>query len=160
MLATDERDRLIEVIRGFVGELETAVSHLTPTQLTTPYLEGEWTVAQIVHHTADSHMNSIIRLKLILTEDNPPLKPYDEAAWADLPDGNHPRLEESLSILRGLHKRWTDLLATLTPEQRVRNGRHPEVGDITPDDLVRTYANHCQTHLAQIQRVLAAGGLT
>jgi hypothetical protein len=155
MMKAEERHPLIETIRDFVGRLETAVCHLTPTQLTTHYLPHEWTVAQNVHHLADSHMNSFIRLKLILTEENPPVKPYDQDAWADKPDSNNPDIQTSLMLLRGLHTRWALLFTSLTEADWQRTGIHPDIGTITPEDLLQIYADHCEAHLDQIARTLA-----
>src|SRR5918911_671482 len=106
MLTDAQRREMIEKIRDLPAQLKERVSGLTDEQLTTHYLAGEWTVAQNVHHLADSHMNSFVRLKLILTEDRPTLKPYDQDLWAELADSGTTALEESLSILEGLHRRW------------------------------------------------------
>lgn len=156
MPTPEERRAHIETIKRFPAELTKLVSGLTDEQLTTPYLDGEWTVAQNVHHVVDSHINSYIRLKLILTEDNPPLKGYKQPAWAQFPDATSPDLEASLTILRGLHARWTQVFENLTDDQWHRVGHHDEVGEMTPDSLTEIYANHCEAHLDQIRRTLAA----
>ncbi len=108
MLGEKERAQRIEIIRAYPERLRALVADLTEEQLTTPYLDGEWTVAQNVHHLPDSHMNSVIRLKLILTEDRPPLKGYDQDAWALLADVAATPIEASLTLLTGLHERWAN----------------------------------------------------
>jgi hypothetical protein len=132
------------------------VCDLTPEQLTTRYLASEWTVAQNVHHLADSHMNSYIRLKLMLTEDHPTLKPYDQDAWALSADANNPAIETSLQLLRGLHARWVTLFESLGEDDWLRAGRHPETGEVTAEDQLRIYAAHGEGHIDQIKRTLAA----
>lgn len=156
MLAPEERARRIAIIRQFPTRLTALVAGLSDEQLNTAYLPGEWTVRQIVHHLPDSHINSVVRLKLILTEDHPALKPYDQAAWAELADVAATPIEASLTLLRGLHQRWAILFECLTDEQRARAGYHPENGDMTPDDLLVLYSDHCDIHDEQIRRTLAA----
>src|SRR6188768_3825285 len=109
MLTSGQRGEMIEKIRMFPAQLRERVSRLTDVQLTTHFLEGEWTVAQNVHHLADSHMNSFVRMRLILTEDHPTLKPYDQDLWAGLADSGTTAIEESLGLLDGLHARWVRL---------------------------------------------------
>lgn len=150
------RGEKIQTIREFPAKLRDLIGGLSDHDLTTVFLPDEWTVAQVVHHCADSHMNSIIRLKLILTEDNPPLKGYDEKQWAKLVDGNQVNLEPSLSILEGLHARWVQVWESLTEEQWKRTGIHSEFGVITLDQLLDIYDDHCRIHIAQIEKVLAA----
>lgn len=156
MLTPAERTQQIEQLRRFPAELEALVSPLDAETLTTPYVPGEWTIAQNVHHTADSHMNSYIRLKLILTEEHPPLKPYDETKWALFPDATPADMRLTFELLRGLHGRWTAVFASLTDEQWQRVGYHPDNGEMSAEDLLQSYAAHCQAHLDQIRRVLAA----
>lgn len=157
MLTPAERQRRIEIIRQFPARLTEVVRGLTDEQLTTAYIPGEWSAQQIVHHMPDSHMNSVIRLKLILSEDRPTLKPYDQEQWALQADVDRTPIRASLLILEGLHERWCNLFESLTEEQWVRTGFHPEWGDITPDDLLVTYSDHCDAHYEQITRTLAAG---
>jgi hypothetical protein len=157
MFTPQERRARIDKIRRLPAQLEALVSPLTPSQLTTPYLAGEWTVAQNVHHLADSHINSYIRMRLMLTEDHPTLKPYDQEVWATLPDAGTPDLQSSLAILRGLHHRWVQLFESLQEDDWARAGLHPEVGEITVEDILRIYSDHCDAHLDQITRTLAAG---
>ncbi|MEP7293757.1 MAG: DinB family protein [Chloroflexota bacterium] len=155
-LTSDERQWRIEIIRAFPARLDTLVRGLTEEQLSTEYLPGEWTVRQIVHHLPDSHGNSFFRLKFILTEDYPTLKPYNQATWALLPDVALTPVDVSLRLLSALHERWCVLWDNLTDEQWLRKGYHPENGDMTPDDLLVVYSNHCDIHWEQITRTLAA----
>ncbi|MBX3058466.1 MAG: DinB family protein [Anaerolineae bacterium] len=159
MLTPEERKQLIERIRRFPAELEALVAGLDPQTLTTPYVPGEWTIAQNVHHTADSHMNSYIRLKLMLTEERPSLKPYDETQWALFPDATPPDFTLTFQLLRGLHGRWATVFAGLTEADWQRVGIHQADGEITVEDLLRNYVAHGQAHLDQIRRVLAARGM-
>jgi hypothetical protein len=150
------RQRNIEKIRRLPQQVADLTGGLTAEQLTTHFLDGEWSVAQNVHHLADSHMNSYVRLKLILTEENPTIRPYDQNLWAETPEANSPDLSASLTLLRGLHQRWADLFAALDENQWQRTGLHPESGVITPASLLKSYAQHGDDHLDQMQRTLAA----
>ncbi len=156
MTTPSERQIRIEKIRDFPAQLEAVVQNLSDADLNTHFIEGEWTVAQNVHHLADSHMNSFIRLKLILTEDKPPLKPYLQEKWAELPDSHDLPVASSLALLKGLHERWCVLLEQLQEEDWTRSGMHPEIGAVTPDDLLRIYAGHGEGHIDQINKTLAA----
>lgn len=155
-LDTAARERCIAMIRNLPDQVAEFVKDLTPDQLTTQYLAGEWSVAQNVHHLADSHINSYMRLKLILTEDNPMIRAYDQDAWAMTPEANSPDLSATMTLLRGLHQRWTDLFASLDEAQWQRTGIHPVDGTITPLTLVKLYAEHGEDHLDQMQRTLDA----
>jgi hypothetical protein len=159
MLTAQERQTYMETLAAFPDKLEKLVTGLSDEQLHTAYLPGEWTVAQNVHHLADSHMNAFVRLKFILTQDNPTLVGYNQDAWAVTADYTPP-IADSLAILRGLHHRWVALFYSLTEDQWARSGSHTEAGKMTPEDLVRTYHNHCHAHIDQITRTLAAGGIT
>lgn len=151
-----ERDQLIAAIAALPDRLEALVAGLSPAELTTPFLAGEWSVAQNVHHLLDSHMNSYIRCKLILTEERPPLKPYDQDAWAALPDGAEADLGASLAALRGLHARWVRFWRALPDEAWAREGLHAAYGPMSLDAILRSYAAHGEGHLDQIGRTLAA----
>src|ERR1017187_47247 len=109
-------DAHIEPLRLFPERLRAAVNGLSDSQLDTPYREGGWTVRQVVHHMADSHANAYIRCKLALTEDWPTIKPYDEAAWANLADSRRLPIDGSLAFVAALHGRWVALLEALTDE--------------------------------------------
>ena len=156
MLTDKQRRELIEQIRQLPARLRERLSGLTDKQLTTHFQAGEWTVAQNVHHLADSHMNSFIRIRLILTEERPTLKPYDQDLWAELADSGTTALEESLGILDGLHARWVRLFESLNEAAWRRSGLHPENGEVTIEDMLRIYAAHGQGHIDQISRALAA----
>ncbi|MEL6406561.1 MAG: DinB family protein [Chloroflexota bacterium] len=154
------RAEKIATIRDFVPRLREAIAGLTDEQLTTQYNPPEWTVAQNVHHLVDSHVNSYVRFKLILTEENPTLRPYDEVAFANLPEAMSPYLDDSLTILEGLHGRWTRMLEAITDAQWSQEGFHPENGNaVSLDDLLDYYAGHCDAHLAQLNAVKAKMGL-
>lgn len=156
MLTANERQPLIDIIKNFPTDLEALVANLSETQLTAVALEGEWTIAQNVHHTADSHMNSYIRLKLMLTEDNPTLKPYDEAAWAQFTDATPPNFDLTFQLLRGLHGRWATTFENLSEDQWQRTGYHPDNGSVSVEDMLTGYVAHCQAHLDQIRQTLSA----
>lgn len=150
------RDELIERVRALPERLERAVAGLSAEQLTTHYLAGEWTVAQNVHHLADSHMNAYIRSRLILTEENPTLKPYDQDRWAELPDARQADLTTSLALLRAIHARWVSFWEALDEGAWERVGYHPADGVVTLGGILRSYADHGEAHLDQIGRTLAA----
>lgn len=150
MSSTVER---IAVIRDFPTQLEQLTAHFTSAQLTTAYDAPEWTIAQNIHHCADSHMNCFIRMKLALVEDNPTIKPYDQDDWAQLPDATNNEVASSLSILHGLHQRWVILLTNVS--DWTRSVYHPGMEKtLTLDDMLTMYSEHCQMHLAQIRTVM------
>ena len=143
----------IEDIKALPAQLRIAVMQLNEKQLDTPYRTGGWTIRQTVHHVADSHANAFIRFKLALTEDNPTIKPYNEADWALLADSRLP-IEPALRMLEGIHMRWVALLESLSEEQWDRCFIHPEMGAKVP--LRRSlglYAWHGKHHLAHIKSV-------
>jgi hypothetical protein len=142
----------IDAIRQFPEKLAKLVEGLTPEQLTTAYNAPEWTIAQNVHHVADSHMNSFIRFRLLITEENPTIRGYNQVDWAKLVDSQDADISSSLAILRGLHQRWVQMLETITDWSRP--GIHPESGPISLDSLLTTYANHGEGHLKQIREVM------
>jgi hypothetical protein len=154
MTTVAERQAMMDEIRQLPARLEELVKDLSNDQLEAPSGEGEWTVRQVVHHLADSHMNSFIRLKLILTEDKPTLKPYNQEAWALLPDTHQFPIQPTLQILHGLHRRWIALFETVGEADWGRAGFHPEIGQVTVEDLLDIYATHCREHIAQINRAL------
>ncbi|GEO02497.1 putative metal-dependent hydrolase [Adhaeribacter aerolatus] len=140
----------INDIAALPAQLRRAVTSLSEAQLNTPYRPGGWTIRQVVHHLADSHMNSYIRFKLALTEELPTIKPYEEDRWAELADGKTEPVEVSLVLLEALHHRWVVLLKSLTPAQWQKAFNHP-VSGITPlAKAVGLYAWHGQHHLAHI----------
>jgi hypothetical protein len=150
------RQAMIDEIRAVPGQIEQIVAGLSTEQLTTAYLPGEWSVAQIVHHIADSHLNSYVRCKLMATEENPTLRPYDEKAWAQLPDGASADLSYSLALLRSLHTRWALFWENLGETEWQRTGFHPESGTLTLERQLENYVQHGRDHLDQIRRTLRA----
>jgi hypothetical protein len=144
------RQQAIEVIAGAPAKLRAAVEGLSPAQLDTPYREGGWTVRQVVHHVPDSHLNGYVRLRLALTEEQPTVRPYEEALWAKLPDAENGPIEMSLTLLEVLHERWVRLWRALTPEQFARVLVHPDHGPLTVDWLAFCYAWHGRHHTAHI----------
>jgi uncharacterized damage-inducible protein DinB len=149
-LSPEERLQHIQRLALVPAGLRTVVRGLSPEQLAAPYRPGGWTVSQVVHHVADSHMNAFIRTKLALTEDNPTIKPYRQAEWAELPDGKIVPLESSLALIEGLHERWVLLLRSLPPTDFARTFVHPESGSRTIDWLLALYSWHGAHHTAQI----------
>lgn len=156
-LTPGERRERIGQIAELPAKIEAAVAGLSPVQLTTRYLANEWTVAQNVHHLADAHLNAFSRVKLMLTAERPAFFVWDQPQWAELPDANGADLSDSLAILRSLHSRWVKLFDSLDEGQWRRAGLHPERGETTVDDQLRTYSGHGQAHLDQIAKTLAAG---
>jgi len=145
-----DRERYIQVLAKLPVQMRSAVQGLSPEQLNTPYRPEGWTVRQVVHHVPDSHMNAYIRTKLALTEEQPQIKPYDEAAWAMLPDNKITPIEVSLQLLAALHSRWVDTLQAMRPADFGRTFSHPERGVQTLDNMLALYAWHCAHHLAHI----------
>ncbi|RZM24320.1 MAG: putative metal-dependent hydrolase, partial [Pedobacter sp.] len=138
-------------IEQLPNELKKEVNTLNKEQLDTQYRPEGWTVRQVVHHLADSHMNSYIRCKLALTEDSPTIKPYFEERWAELEDGKNAAIDSSLQLLEGLHLRWSALLKSLTEQDLTKTFVHPEHGKtIQLLEVVALYAHHGRHHLAQI----------
>jgi len=149
-ITPEKRRAWIQTIERLPGELRRAVSGLSPQQLDTPYREGGWTVRQVAHHVADSHMNSFIRCKLALTESRPTIKPYDQDEWAKTADVGNTDVELSLVLVEGLHARWTRLLSSLSPADFAREFNHPEGGIQTMERQLQLYAWHCRHHVAHI----------
>lgn len=149
-LSSEQRNELIQNIGALPGLLLQAVEGLDDAQQDTPYREGGWTVRQVVHHLADSHMNAYIRFKLALTEDEPTIKPYDEAAWAKFADASTAPIDSSLVLLTTLHDRWVRTLREMQPEQFERKFVHPERGPMDLDMQLALYDWHGRHHLAHI----------
>lgn len=146
-----QRDAWIRTIEDLPGKLRSAVEGSTPEQWDTPYRPGGWTVRQLVHHIPDSHMHAYIRFKLGLTEDEPTVKTYDEAAWADLVDTRQTEPDVSLRLLEALHARWVVLLRSTPAAAYRRTFRHPEHrGTVVLEQLLAQYAWHSEHHLRHI----------
>ena len=149
-LTDAQRRRLIDQIEEAPAKLQAAVEGLSPQQLETPYRPGGWTVRQVVHHLPDSHLNSYIRFRLALTEDEPTIKPYYENRWAELGDARHAPIDISLALLAALHRRWVLLLRALGPRELSRTFVHPELGVVDLDMNLSLYAWHGRHHVAHI----------
>lgn len=144
-----QKARLIEDIRNAPVVLRAVVSSLTDSQLDTVY--KNWTIRQIVHHVADSHLHSIIRFKWALTEDNPTIKAYQEGDWVQLADCKHGDVRPALAALDGLHNKWVQLLESMTQDQYERTFLHPETGEtVSLWMALNSYAWHGKHHTAQI----------
>lgn len=149
-LDAGQRDRAIVSIAGTPAALRRAVAGLTEEQLDTPYRPAGWTVRQLAHHVPDSHLNAYVRFKLALTEDEPTIKPYDEARWAELADSRETAVETSLGLLDRLHERWVVLLRSMSAEQFARTLRHPEMGVQRLDQMLALYEWHGTHHVAHV----------
>jgi hypothetical protein len=141
---------LIADIEALPALMTSATAGLTAEQLDTPYRPGGWTVRQTVHHVADSHMNSAIRLRLALTETEPTIRPYEQQLWAELADARTSPVELSLQLLHSLHARWAILLKSMAPEDFSRAFRHPELGLVRLDTNLALYSWHGKHHTAHI----------
>jgi len=144
------RQQAISAIAEAPAKLRAAVKGLNDEQLNTPYREGGWTVRQVAHHVPDSHMNAYVRFRLALTEQEPTIKPYEEARWAELVDAKSAPVDVSLALLDSLHDRWVRLLHSLKPEDFARTFRHPDHGVRTVDWLLFLYAWHGRHHTAHV----------
>jgi len=143
-------DNWIRDIELLLQKLSDAVKGMNEDQLQTPYRSDGWTVQQVVHHLADSHMNAYLRFKLALTENKPMVKPYDEKLWAELPDSKLVDLNVSLELINSLHKRWSILLKQLNEEELEKEFLHPESGMKNLKETICNYAWHGNHHLAHI----------
>ncbi|KUP24228.1 YfiT family bacillithiol transferase [Paenibacillus sp. DMB5] len=147
----------IKEIEKLPGLLREAVKELNNEQLDTPYRPGGWSLRQVIHHVADSHMNAYVRFKLALTEDKPVIKPYEEAKWAELPDYALP-VEPSLLLIETLHQRWVTVLRELTPADLEKTFIHPESGVVSLGRNIGIYAWHGKHHLAHITSLCSRMG--
>lgn len=154
---TDEKQAMIESMRNYPAQLAALVHDLSDDDLHTVFIEGEWTVAQNVHHLADAHINAFVRVKLALTEDKPTIKSWNPDLWAATPDSRDIPLASSLAILEGLHTRWCLLWESLSDEQWERVVVGPS-GERSIETYLRVYSNHGPAHIDQIQKTLAAKG--
>ncbi|KML31234.1 YfiT family bacillithiol transferase [Rossellomorea marisflavi] len=152
-LSADQIHQWIEEIRTFPARLLETVKSLSEHDLDKAYREGGWTIRQVVHHVADSHMNAYIRFKLALTEEKPTIRPYAEDKWAELSDSRSP-IASSLTIISSLHERWVILLESLTEELLARTFVHPDSGSVALATNIGIYAWHGNHHLAHIQHAL------
>jgi hypothetical protein len=149
-LKKELRDKFIDTITRLPHDMRNAVNGLTEEQLDAPYRDGGWTLRQVVHHVADSHVNAYIRFKLTLTEVNPTIKPYIEQRWAELPDSKEP-VELSLKILEAIHPRWVVVLNHISDEEMNFTFIHPEKNSsMTLFKTMALYAWHSEHHLNHI----------
>jgi uncharacterized damage-inducible protein DinB len=149
--STQQKEEWLNDIKFLPQLLENAVINLDEAQLQTPYREEGWTVQQLVHHVADSHMNAYCRFKLGLTEENPTIRPYDQAAWANLSDTAKIPINISLTLLYALHTRWYSLVSDLELKDWERTVLHPEYQkEMTLWYLLGMYAWHGKHHVAHI----------
>jgi uncharacterized damage-inducible protein DinB len=149
-LTEEQKSRHLDEIEQAPARLRAAVQGLSEEQLDTPYRDGGWTVRQVVHHVPDSHMNSYVRFKLALTENEPTIRPYMENLWAELPEARSAPIELSLMLLESLHKRWMLVLRGIKPDQWKRNLRHPEMGLLSLEKTLALYSWHGRHHVAHI----------
>ena len=149
-ITNEQSEQLIAQIEQAPAQLRQAVAGLSQEQVNTPYRLNGWTVKQVVHHLPDSHMNTYIRFRLALTEDEPTIKPYDQERWAVLEDARTAPLELSLSLLESLHHRWVILLRSLRAQDFARTFRHPEMGVVSLDKYLALVAWHGRHHIAHI----------
>lgn len=151
---TDEDvKQALKEIKSLPSELRAVVEGHNIEKLNTPYREGGWTVKQVVHHLADSHMNGYMRIKMALTSVNPDVVLYDEASWAETPDANSDDISASLKLLEGLHTRLSVHLESLIPEDFERTYNRPGVGSINLKTAVNLYAWHGRHHVGNIKLV-------
>lgn len=152
---TNEQIRIwMEEVAALPGQMRQAVVGLNYQQFDTPYRLGGWTIRQVIHHVADSHANCLTRFKLALTEDNPTIKPYEEADWAMLPDYKMP-VAPSFQMIEGIHYRWFELMKSLSEEQWSRTFYHPANQKIsTLKEALGLYAWHGLHHLGHLRLAL------
>jgi uncharacterized damage-inducible protein DinB len=149
-LSEEQKKTSLDEIARAPANLRAAVKGMSEAQLDTPYRPGGWTIRQVIHHVPDSHLNSYVRFKLALTEDEPTIKPYAEDRWAELADTKSTPVEVSLTLLDSLLDRWVRLLQSLTAEDWKRTFRHPDLGAMTLEKTLALYAWHGRHHVAHI----------
>jgi len=151
VVSEQDIQQYIENIASLPSRLNSKVVHFNDMQLDTPYREGGWTVRQVIHHVADSHMNGYIRFKLAITENNPVINAYQEAIWAEMKDGKSLPIAVSLQIIEAVHLRWTIFLRTLQFQDFQKTYFHPEKKRNVPlTEACASYSWHCDHHLAHI----------
>lgn len=150
-VSRESRNVYIEELAAAPERFYAAVQGLNDQQLDTPYRPGGWTVRQVVHHFADSHLNAYVRFRLAMTESEPVVKPYDEKKWAELPDARTAPPDISLQLIESLHYRWVALLRSFADADFARTFRHPELPRIVRlDTYLSQYAWHTRHHVAHI----------
>jgi len=158
-ISQNDLETWIRTIENFPQKIKTLTENLSIEQLNWVYRPNGWCIKQVVHHCADSHMNSFIRFKLALTEDIPTIKPYEEDRWAELADGNSDIILPSLQIIKGLHARWVLLLKSFGEKELKRQFTHPANNKTSClDEIIGLYAWHCNHHLAHIEQAILYKG--
>jgi hypothetical protein len=157
-VSAQELALFIDQIADAPARMRGAIAGLSDSQLDTPYRPGGWTVRQLAHHVPDSHINSYMRFRLALTEEEPVIKPYEEKRWAELPDARSMPVEPSLALLESLHARWVPLLRSLSDADWKRTFRHPELGLVSLEKNAALYAWHGRHHVAHITALRARMG--
>jgi len=152
------RSTFVAQIAEAPSALRRVVERLSESQLDTPYREGGWTVRQVVHHLPDSHLNAYVRFKLALTEETPTIRPYEQAAWAQMPEARSGPVALSLDLLDALHRRWVACMQALPAESFARTLYHPEQGTMSLDRLLALYAWHGRHHIAHVAALAAREG--
>lgn len=150
VLEPQVRASAIATIAALPFQLADAVRGLDQKQLDTPYRDGGWSVRQVVHHLADSHVNAYVRTKLLLTESNPTVKVWDEEQWAKLADAKEAAIGGSMLLVTAVHERWVHCLRSCAPADFARTLNHPDNGPMTLDDLVSIYEWHGRHHVAHV----------
>jgi len=153
-----ELDRKLHELRTLPARARAAVAGLSPAQLDEPYRPGGWSSRQIVHHVANAHMHAYLRMKFVLIEQHPTVKPWDQDTWEAMDDERHGPVEPSLAILDGVHARMAEVLSRVQPGQWGRTALHPEYGIITLRQLLDTYVKHGAHHVEQIEGLRRAKG--
>jgi hypothetical protein len=151
-LTPEKRVEYLGVLEHLPAAVRSLVEPLSDAQLDSPYRPGGWTIRQVVHHLPDSHMNAYIRMKLAATEDTPPIKTYEEARWAELPEARSGPIAMSLDLLDALHRRWVSFLRALPEPEWRRPFSHPEWGVVPIEEALGMYAWHCRHHTEHIRR--------
>lgn len=157
-VSSEQARQWIDQIERAPAAFRAAVEGLSDAQLDTRYRPGGWTLRQVVHHVGDSHLNSYVRFKWALTEDEPAIKTYYEDRWAELADYREVPIALALDFLELLHAKWVILLRVLTPAELDRRLQHPEWGAISLDRMLGIYAWHCRHHLAHITTTIEREG--
>ncbi len=158
---TEIKEKALSSIRTLPEQLKITVSGWNESQLDTPYRDGGWTVRQLVHHIADSHINAFTRFKLGLTEEKPTIRPYDQDGWCNMDDEKNMDIAPSLSIIEGVHARWSHVLSQMSDADYKRWIHHPEMKkDLNLEYMTGLYGWHCDHHLAHIQNLGQRQGWT
>ena len=153
-----EIEKIVQNYKSFSNQISQITSHLTNNQLSIPIRKGGWSISRIFHHLADAQSMAYYRIKLMLSEDIPFLQPFDPDKWSDFGDYSDENAKDSLKIIEGLYNRWTNLLVKLADEQWKRKGKHPEIGEIDVEFIVKFYDNHGNGHLTRIKQFIEDKG--